>query len=94
MAKQAVFTMKLEPELRDAFMAAAERAHRPASQVVREMMRDFIDQDREYLAFLQRKVDRALSDVAAGRLSSQEEVEADMNARRDRIMASMNDDRG
>lgn len=94
MAKQAVFTMKLEPELRDAFMAAAERADRPASQVVREMMRDFIDQDREYLAFLQRKVDRALSDVAAGRLSSQEEVEADMNARRDRIMASMNDDRG
>ena len=94
MPKQAVFTMKLEPELRDAFMAAAERADRPASQVVREMMRDFVEQDHDYVAFLQRKVDRARSDVAAGRVSSQEEVEADVKARRDRIMASMNDDRG
>ena len=33
MSKQAVFTMKLEPELRAEFMAEAEAAHRPASQV-------------------------------------------------------------
>jgi hypothetical protein len=39
MSKEAVFTMKLEPELRDAFMAEAEASHRPASQVVRELMR-------------------------------------------------------
>ena len=32
MAKEAVFTLKLEPELRDAFMAAAKSADRPASQ--------------------------------------------------------------
>ena len=43
MAKEAVFTMKLEPELRDAFMAAAHEEDRPASQIVRELMRDFID---------------------------------------------------
>jgi predicted transcriptional regulator len=42
MAKEAVFTMKLEPELRDAFMAAAAAADRPASQIVREMMRDYV----------------------------------------------------
>ena len=47
MAKEAVFTMKLEPELRDAFMAAAEAADRPASQIVREFMRDYVQQDRE-----------------------------------------------
>ena len=41
MAKEAVFTMKLEPELRDAFMAAAKAADRPASQIVREFMRDY-----------------------------------------------------
>jgi len=28
MSKEAVFTMKLEPELRDAFMAEAEASHR------------------------------------------------------------------
>jgi hypothetical protein len=31
MSKEAVFTMKLEPGLRDSFMAEAEASHRPAS---------------------------------------------------------------
>jgi predicted transcriptional regulator len=69
MSKEAVFTMKLEPELREAFMAAAEASHRPASQVVRELMREFIDrqrQAREYEAFLRAKVDAARMQVAAG----------------------------
>jgi predicted transcriptional regulator len=79
MAKQAVFTMKLEPELRDAFMAAAQRADRPASQIVREMMREFVNQDREYIAWLQRKVDSARADIAAGRVHTQEEVAAHMD---------------
>jgi predicted transcriptional regulator len=79
MAKEAVFTMKLEPELRDAFMAAAKDADRPASQIVREFMRDFVQQDREYVAFLQRKVDQARADIAAGRTHTHEEVVAEMD---------------
>ena len=47
MAKEAVFTMKLEPELRDAFMAEAQAADRPASQIIREMMRDFVQRRQE-----------------------------------------------
>jgi hypothetical protein len=47
MSKEAVFTMKLEPELRDAFMAEALASHRPASQVMRELMRDFVQHQRE-----------------------------------------------
>ena len=47
MSKQAVFTMKLESELREQFMAEAEAAHRPASQIVREMMRQFVQTQRE-----------------------------------------------
>lgn len=43
MAKEAVFTMKLEAELRDRFMAAAKRDDRPASQIVREFMRDYVE---------------------------------------------------
>jgi len=42
MPKEAMFTLKLEPELRAQFMAAAQVADRPASQIVREFMRDFI----------------------------------------------------
>lgn len=47
MIKEAMFTLKLEPDLRDAFMAEAEAAHRPASQLVREFMRDFVKRQRE-----------------------------------------------
>lgn len=79
MAKEAVFTLKLEPELRDAFMAAAKRADRPASQVVREFMREYARQDREYAAWLQRKVDAAREDLTAGRIYAEEEVRTHMD---------------
>jgi predicted transcriptional regulator len=84
MSKQAVFTMKLEPELREQFMAEAEASHRPASQIVREMMRQFVQTQqkaREYESFLQRKVDLARASMAAGDGLSNEEVEAQFAAR-------------
>lgn len=59
MSKEAVFTMKLEPELRAEFMAEANAAHRSASQVLRELMREFVQRQREareYDEFLHRKV--------------------------------------
>lgn len=85
MPKEAVFTMKLEAELRDQFMAEAEAAHRPASQVVRELMRDFVQKQREareYEAFLQRKVEVARASRQAGLGRSNEKVEARAAARR------------
>lgn len=47
MSKEAVFTMKLEPELRAEFMAEAAGEDRPASQIVRELMRGYIAQRRQ-----------------------------------------------
>lgn len=85
MPKEAVFTMKLEPELRDAFMAEAEASHRPASQVVRELMREFIERQqkaREYDAFLQAKVNTARAQIASGQYASADDVEARFAARR------------
>ena len=85
MGKEAVFTMKLEPDLRTTFMAAAEAVHRPASQVMRELMREFVDRQREkrdYDAFLQLKVDTARNSVRAGEGLANEDVEADFSARR------------
>lgn len=85
MSKEAVFTMKLEPELRAEFMAEAEAAHRPASQVLRELMREFVQRQREareYDQFLHRKVEVARSSMRAGRGRSNDEVEADFAARR------------
>ena len=79
MAKEAVFTMKLEPELRDAFMAAAKREDRPASQIVREFMRDYAQQDRDYVEFLRKKVARSQAQIEAGLVFTNEEVQAEMD---------------
>lgn len=85
MTKESVFTMKLEPELRAEFMAEAEAAHLPASQVMRALMRDFIRQQREareYEAFLRSKVETARQSVTAGQGQSNADVEALFAARR------------
>lgn len=88
MPKAAVFTMKLEPDLRAEFMAAAEASHRPASQVVREMMREFVQrqqEQRDHSAFLRRKVDAARASVREARGRANDAVEADFAARRKRV---------
>jgi len=89
MPKEAVFTMKLEAELRDAFMAEAEATHRPASQVMRELMREFVQrrrEEREYDDFLRRKVEIARASMRADRGQSNKEVEAEFAARRAELL--------
>jgi len=89
MPKEAVFTMKLEPDLRAAFMAEAEAADRPASQILREMMRDFIQrqqQAREYEAFLIEKVAAARESMIAGRGIDNTDVEAEFAKKRAEIL--------
>lgn len=85
MSKEAVFTMKLEAELRAEFMAAAAAADRPASQVMRELMRDYIkrqQQARDYDAYLTRKVETARMSMEAGHGQSNEDIEAEFAAKR------------
>ena len=83
MPKEAVFTIKLEPELRDAFMADAAELDRPASQIMRELMKDYLrkreEEKRDYVEFLRRKVERSRADIAAGRVFSNEEVQTEMD---------------
>jgi len=89
MTKEAVFTMKLEPELRDEFMAEAQALDRPASQVVRDLMREFVRRQREareHEAFVRRKIEVGRRDVRAGRGRSQAQVEADFAARRKQLL--------
>jgi predicted transcriptional regulator len=90
MSKEALFTMKLEPELREAFMAEAEASHRPASQIVRELMREFIQRQkdaREYDAFLRGKVADAREQIRAGSYASAEDVEVRFATRRAQLRA-------
>jgi predicted transcriptional regulator len=65
MPKEAVFTLKLESDLRDAFLAEAASTHRPASQLVREFMRDFVQKQqeaREHDQWFRAQVQEALDD--------------------------------
>lgn len=85
MLKKAVFTMKLEPELRADFIAEAAGEDRPASQVMRELMRGYIEQRqkaREYDDYLRRKVEAGRTSMRVGRGRSNDEVEAAFAARR------------
>lgn len=89
MSTKAVFTMKLEPELRDTFMAEVAADDRLAAQVVRELMRDYITrrrEAREYDEFLRRKVERARVSMRAGIGISQEDVEAEAAIRRAELL--------
>lgn len=88
MAKEAVFTMKLEAELRDEFMAEADALDRPASQVVRELMREFVQRQRDsrdYDAFVRAKVEASRASMRAGDGITNEDVEADFAERRDKV---------
>jgi hypothetical protein len=90
MSKEAVFTMKLEPELRADFMAEAASEDRPASQVMRELMRGYIEQRRqarEYDDYLRQKVEASRASMRVGRGRSNDEVEAEFAARRNKVAA-------
>ena len=43
MSKEVQMSIKMEPELRDQFMAIAASMHRPAAQIVRDLMRSYIE---------------------------------------------------
>jgi predicted transcriptional regulator len=65
-SKEAVFTLKLETDLRDQFVAEAQAAHRPASQLVRELMRDYIERrkaDREHDAWFRAEVEQGVREA-------------------------------
>jgi hypothetical protein len=91
MAKEAVFTLKLEAELRDEFMAEADAAHQPASQVARELFREYVRRQREardYDNFLRQKVEAARASIRAGKGITNAEVETAFAVRRARTPKS------
>jgi predicted transcriptional regulator len=85
MPREALFTVKLEPELHAEFIAEAEAAHQTASQVLRELMREFIQRQREtreYDDFVRRKVEASRASMRAGVGRSNEDIEAEFDAKR------------
>ncbi|MFB1010020.1 MAG: antitoxin of toxin-antitoxin stability system [Thiopseudomonas sp.] len=88
---KAVFTMKLDQDLRDDFMQAALEEDRPASQLVRDLMRSYLAQRRtklEYEDYYQQKVATARKSMRAGLGCPNEEVEAMFAAKREQARAA------
>lgn len=78
MPKEVVFTVMLEPELHAEFMSAAQASQRPAAQILRELMREFVRSQhdaRQYDDFLRAKVTDAREQIRAGEYASSESVE-------------------
>lgn len=91
MSKEAVFTLKLESDLRDAFMKEAAESHRPASQIVRDFMREFVkkqQEQRDYDAWLDADLDRAIAeaDDPNTKWIPHEEVVANMERQRQSLL--------
>lgn len=88
MPKEAVFTLKLETELRDDFQAEANAVHQSASQLVREFMREFVRSQREareHDAWFRAEVQKALDDPRPG--IPHEQMTREARARIDRVAA-------
>ena len=89
--KEAVFTLKLEPDLREQFVAEASAAHRPASQVMRELMRDYVERQkaaREHDEWIRQEIERGVSqarDPTIRRVSN-EDVQAEWKVWRARLL--------
>ena len=92
MAKEAMFTLKLEAGLRDEFMAEAAATHRPASQLVRDFMRDFVQRQREsrdHDAWFREQVEQAVreaDDPAVSRIPH-DEIVSDWRLQRAALLA-------
>ena len=85
MSNKTVFTLKLEPQLQADFMAAVASEERSPAQVLCDLMRSYVNQQRlssEYESVLQDKVDNARAQRNEGLSFSDEDVEAEAVERR------------
>jgi len=92
MPKEAVFTMKLENSLREEFIAAAKASHRPASQVMRELMQEYIQRQQEsqaYDNYVAQKVELGRQSIQADEGIDNEDVEKLFAERRANLAGKM-----
>jgi predicted transcriptional regulator len=82
---EATFTFRVDEALKNEFAAAAKARDRTGAQILRDFMREFVQQQRdaaEHDAWFRRQVHAGLDSAHAGRLVPTAEVEARFAARR------------
>jgi predicted transcriptional regulator len=82
---ESTFTFRVDEGLKDAFSTVAKSRDRSAAQLLRDFMRDFVQQQKDIAdhdGWFRRQVQIGLDSAQAGRLVAAEEVEAEFSARR------------
>ena len=88
MTKHSRFTLEIDADLHDAFLAAAEAENRTASEIVRDFMSDYVHshEDPDYWAFVAQNVEAARRSLAEGKGITNAEIEAKFSTRRAAIV--------
>jgi predicted transcriptional regulator len=82
---EATFTFRVDDSLKHEFATAAKASDRTAAQLLRDFMREFVQQQREaaeHDTWFRRQVQAGLDSADAGRLVPAADVEARFAARR------------
>lgn len=99
MSDHSVLSVTLEPELRDRFLAAAAMAERSASDLLHDLVQDFVAAEHDgqtYDDWFRAEVEQALreADDPSVRLIRHEEVVDDWERRRRDLEARIGSGRG
>ncbi|RQS42134.1 CopG family ribbon-helix-helix protein [Burkholderia sp. Bp8990] len=82
---ETTFTFRVDNALKMAFSTAAKANDRTGAQLLRDFMRNYVEQQQkteEYDAWLSAKVERSRASAATGNLESASQVDAKFAARR------------
>lgn len=82
---EATFTFRVDESLKDQFTTVAKGRDRTAAQLLRDFMRDYVQQQQEAVAhdaWFRRQINTGLDSANTGNLIPAEEVEAEFAARR------------
>lgn len=82
---EATFTFRVDADLKQEFATAAKARDRTGAQLLRDFMRDFVQEQQEaaeHDAWFRRQVQAGLDSANAGQLVPAAEVEAGFAARR------------
>lgn len=83
---EGTFTFRVEEALKAEFSSAAKARDRTGAQLLRDFMRDFVQQQQqaaEYDAWFRRQVQKGLDEANAGEVIPHEKAEARFATRRE-----------
>jgi predicted transcriptional regulator len=90
---ETTFTFRVDDALKEQFGLAAKGNDRSGAQLLRDFMRNFVQQQKEagkYEAWFRRQVQAGLNSANAGRLVPNDTVEAEFAKRREKTRRKLN----